>query len=622
MRSDRLAQTRERFHIEQRSRIRRLDGLAILGSVAFACALIPLTPWLAIWATLTGSQGLIAVAMRERSSTLRGTVVERWWSDGSAVTWALLPLMVATQVQDPEVGWIITIVLVFGLASDAVYLPQTFQSNLIGESIAYAMPSIVVLAWHGQWPQILTIIGFLLHVTTGSSGLVAAFNALIERQVDADLAEIVAREQSRHDDLTGIVNRQGLVDALTDLRDCASTEQVHCCFIDLDDFKLVNDRYGYFVGDDLLRRFSHAVQAAIPEYWTVGRFGGDEFVAIGATGDVEGIADQLNEIRIGIGPQAVRAGVEPVGASVGAASMPVGEVTAEELFLRASSALQEAKRTGRHQVVVSHDALRRRQRRRQTLALEVETALNSGSFVAYGQPQVDLETGRPIGLELLARWERDDELIGPNEFLPLVERTALAERLDEVMGRHALSALESLRDHGLPDVTVSLNIGTAGLLNESSVAWVVGVLQRREIDPRSLVIEITEALELHRDPGGLRALHRLRDAGIGLSIDDFGTGYSSMTQLLKVPFTEMKLDMSLVQAVGSEGPDDLLRTLAEFGRRNGFHVVAEGIESEPQRQAIRLLGIDSGQGYHFGRPEPVDRVITTIVSSGGLADAA
>ncbi len=610
-REELLASTRERFHDEQRQRIRRLDGLAILGAVGFALLFIPWGVGLAIWAVITGSQGLVALLIPTNRTTGLARTLERWWSDGSSLTWASLPVLTVGSASDPVVAWVLTFVLVFGLASDAVYVPQTFQLNLVPESLGFSMPYVLILGWNSHWAQIFAIFGFLTHVTLGSRGLETAFNDLIERRVDADMAEDEARQAALVDDLTGLVNRAGLAVHLERLRSDSTVDCVHCCFVDLDGFKSVNDRFGYFVGDELLQRFAAMLSSKIPDDWVVGRFGGDEFVAIGPDGSVDDVADALQSVRVRIDGAAGRR-VEPIGASVGVASLDVGELVAETLFLRASAALREAKAQGRHRVVRSTSHLRAIQLREQTLASELEQAIGDGKIVPYAQTQIDLATGRVRGVELLARWRRGDEVIGPGEFLPVISSDLVLQRLDEAMGRHAIDSLEMLARVGRQDVSVSVNVASPALMRVAVVDRLIDELDRRGLDPERLVIEVTEALELQHSQPGQRAAHRLRDAGVGLSIDDFGTGYSSITQLISIPFSEMKLDMSLVQAAGSAGPDDLLRSIADFGGRHGLHVIAEGIETEQQCSAIERLGIPCGQGYLFGRPLPFADVVESL----------
>jgi len=250
----------------------------------------------------------------------------------------------------------------------------------------------------------------------------------------------------------------------------------------------------------------------------------------------------------------------------------------------------------------------------------LEQGIARGEFVGFVQRIVDLDTGLTRGFEVLARWQRDDELVPPGLFVEQVERQHLQRELDRAMLDRGIELLQSLETQGRTDLTVSVNIFASHLLDAGLPDFLRDRLDHAAVDAGRLVLEVTESDDLSAGDVALEVANELREMGIGLSIDDFGTGYSSMTQLLSFPFTEMKLDRSLVDRVGAPDADDLLKALCDFGRRHGLQVVAEGIEGDRQLEAIRRLGVEVGQGFHFHRPVATEAVLAELAAEVSATD--
>jgi diguanylate cyclase (GGDEF)-like protein len=618
-RDQRRAQEAVRLFEEQRARISTLDAAGIFGAAAFGAIMFWGRPLVMLWSAVLLSQVVAGVCTRRVREPI-SRAFELWWVSGSSFAWAALPLLAFNDARLPEGAWILTVILVFGIASDAVYLPQTYEKNVMLNCVAYSVPYLLVFAYHDMWSQVVLVLGLLIHVGWGAVGISGLVDDLISRRVDAVISAERAHLSARTDGLTGLLNRSGV---MAELRQLAATgEVVHCVFVDLDDFKAVNDQFGYEAGDRLLGRLGLSLRAVFPSSWKVGRFGGDEFIAVGTDGDLDEIGRQLRALRIAPETGLFARRARFVHASAGVASLRIDVGAADDLVAHASAALQQAKTHGKSAVVVSDEAFRGELQQARRRAMELEQAIERGEFVAHLQHVVDLSTGRPCGVEVLARWERADEVVPPSMFLPHVEQQQLQRELDRAMLRRGIEVLEDLVQRGRDDLTVSVNIAASHLLDPTLPDFLRSRLERVGVPAERLILEVTESDDLAAGDAALLVATELRGMGVGLSIDDFGTGYSSMTQLLSFPFTEMKLDRSLVNRVGAPDADDLLTALCDFGRRHGLRVVAEGIEREDQLDAIRRLGVEVGQGFHFHRPAAADTALDALDGEDPAAELA
>lgn len=616
-RDSRHAQEADRLYEEQRARISTLDAACIFGAAVFAAVMFWGEPLVMVWSVVLFSQVVSGFLTRRVREPLN-RMMELWWVSGSSLAWASLPLLVFDEAAQIGGAWVLTGILIFGVASDAVYLPQTYEKNVVLNNVAYSVPYLFVLGYHDMWSQVVLVLGVLIHVGWGAVGIAGLVDDLISRRVDAVISAERAHLSARTDGLTGLLNRSGVMAELRQLAGSGSV--VHCVFVDLDDFKSVNDQLGYEAGDHLLSRLGLSLRAIFPADWKVGRFGGDEFIAVGVSGDLEHIARQVTELRIAPEMGLFARRTRFVSASAGVASLPIRVGEADELVSHAGAALREAKSRGKRTVVVSDEAFRESLRQGRVRAAALEQGIARGEFVAFVQPVVELETRATCGYEVLARWQRDDELLHPGLFIEQVELQQLQREFDRAMLDRGVELLRSLRDQGRADLTVSVNIFASHLLDADLPEFLRDRLACAEVDASRLVLEVTESDDLAAGDVALEVATQLRQMGVGLSIDDFGTGYSSMTQLLSFPFTEMKLDRSLVERVGAPDADDLLRALCEFGRRHGLQVVAEGIERGRQLETVRQLGVEVGQGFHFCRPIAAEAALADLAAEASVAD--
>ena len=422
-----------------------------------------------------------------------------------------------------------------------------------------------------------------------------------------------------HDELTTLPNRGALVERLDGLLANAQPGQVAVLFIDLDNFKVVNDSLGHRVGDELLRVIAHRFRGVIRDGDRLARFGGDEFVMFidrvavggddrptGAFVDPAAVADRLR--RSVMEPIVIDGHELVVTASIGFAVNADDNLTANDLLRDADAAMYRAKEAGRDRVEAFTAATRRVSVDSLHLLSELRRAIARHEIVPYFQPIVDLRTGDVRSFEVLARWLHPDRgVLGPHEFLPTAESAGLMVDLGAAVLRDSLTQLAHWRALGLQFAScgLSVNIGTQQLVNDSFVEMVRTALSDTGIDADSLWLEITETALMRDTVAVSEALRALRGLGLHLAVDDFGTGYSSLTYLKRFPVETIKIDRSFVSGLGREvDGGSSVEAVIDLGHSLGLTVLAEGIETLPQLTALRELGCDTGQGYLFGRPRP------------------
>ncbi|MDJ0770901.1 MAG: EAL domain-containing protein [Ilumatobacter sp.] len=417
------------------------------------------------------------------------------------------------------------------------------------------------------------------------------------------------RHAARHDELTGLPNRSYLMHLLADRLGTADVADVAVLFIDLDQFKFVNDSLGHEIGDQLLQIVSDRLRAGLRDSDVLARFGGDEFVAV-LEGEPLDVAERL---RRAVHPPVVLGEHELfITASIGFSTNHEPGMSPNDLLRDADAAMYRAKARGRDCVeafeVGGHEvgvlALR--------TAGELRRGIERGEVVPYYQPIVALGSGQVLGYEVLARWLHPDRgLLPPSDFLPLAEETGLLIDIGAQILRDSLAQLAQWRaaGHSFADCFLSVNVGTRQLVDPGFYETVVEALAESGIDADSVRLEITETALLADVKAATVALRELRSLGLHLSVDDFGTGYSSLTYLKRFPVESIKIDRSFVAGLGIEAEDTtIVEAVVRLGQALGLNVVAEGIESPLQLSRLRDLGCDQGQGYLFGRPRPFDLI--------------
>jgi diguanylate cyclase (GGDEF)-like protein/PAS domain S-box-containing protein len=420
--------------------------------------------------------------------------------------------------------------------------------------------------------------------------------------------------QAVHDCLTGLPNRTLFLDRLTHALDrrARSGASLAVLYLDLDNFKFINDSYGHHAGDEVLVAVSRVLQATIRPGDTIARLGGDEFAVV--CEDVEDVdaARVLAERLAGVLRTAfdVRGHMVHIATSIGIAfAAPGDDTTADDLLRDADVALYRAKDKGRSRAEVFDDELRGRALRRVELEEALREAMAAGQFSVHYQPQVAVATGGVVGFEALLRWHHPRfGDVTPSEFVPIAESTGLIRPigrwvLDEAAGQ--LAAWR--RDHPELGITVAVNLSALQLSDDALVDTVQEVVSRHGVDPSSLCLEITESVVMDDASASVETLRRLKALGVRLAIDDFGTGYSSLAYLKRFPVDYLKVDRVFVAGLGRDPEDTVIvASVIDLASRLGLEVVAEGVESESQLQELAELGCAYAQGFLWSAPQPAD----------------
>ena len=432
--------------------------------------------------------------------------------------------------------------------------------------------------------------------------------------------------RARHDSLTGLPNRGLFYDRLQHALSRRS-EQVAVLFMDLDDFKTVNDTYGHQAGDDLLIDVGDAIRRSVRAADTVARLGGDEFaILLDRDATVAVARDLAVRLQAAVGTPRMIAGHErAIGTSIGITTGTSGKASAESLMREADVAMYVAKSHGKgsHSVFDprTHDVVVR------TLGLQgdLERGIRERQFELHYQPIVSLATGELAGVEALVRWRHPTRgLIMPREFIHLAEVTGAIGDLDrwvvEEAGRQARAWGADGPTGG--DRFMSVNLSPMALTQPGFVTLVSHVLDASGLNPEQLILEVTETVQ--PDPRGFATmLSGLKALGVRLAIDDFGTGFASVSRLLESPFDVIKIDEGLVHAMGSDRrAEAIVSGIIDLGRRLGADTIAEGIEGASEVTALRQMGCDFGQGFHFATPLPAEQLAERTVREGRRFDGA
>jgi diguanylate cyclase (GGDEF)-like protein/PAS domain S-box-containing protein len=430
------------------------------------------------------------------------------------------------------------------------------------------------------------------------------------------------RHAAHHDTLTGLPNRTlilaGLQEALDQGRD--KGDLVAVLFVDLDNFKVINDSLGHEVGDETLRTVAQRICDTVRRGDLVARLGGDEFLVVAAvqnTHEADMLArrllSDLAEPTTGrLQGLALRASIGMVTAAPDEARGPVG------LIRDADAAMYQAKAHGRNRVEVFDDALNASLLRRVRLETDLRDALRRGSlWVAY-QPIVDVRTGRWSKTEALARWQHHKlGLINPLEFIPIAEQSTLIHDIGRFVLDTACRDVHIMRTKGMPELAVSVNLSARQLDDEGLVDLVAQALERHRLPPSALCLEVTESALAEDEITAMKVLESLRELGVALSIDDFGTGYSSLARLLTVPVDELKIDRSFISNLVADQANVLVVSgIITLAHALGLRVVAEGVETEAHLSALKDLGCDYAQGYYFARPRRMAEYTTPDFDPG------
>jgi diguanylate cyclase (GGDEF)-like protein len=447
--------------------------------------------------------------------------------------------------------------------------------------------------------------------------------ATVSAQTMTEVAERATAQMAhmaQHDFLTGLPNRSLLTDRLEQSLALARRYQrkVALLYLDLDNFKYVNDSLGHVVGDELLQSAAQRLLRCVRRSDTVSRQGGDEFVVL--LNEVRTLADATltaEQVLLAMAEPHLVAGQRlHVSLSIGVTLFPDDGESPEALIQTADTAMYQAKQAGRNTYRVFTPDMNARAVVRQSVEQALHHALEQRGFVLHYQPKVNLESGAITGAEALVRMRAPGEgLVGPTDFVGVAEDSGLIVPLGRWVLREACRQTAAWVAQGLQLRHIAVNVSATELHDPSFLAGVRGVLEETGLDPRRLELELTES-GLIRDVAQTRVtLQALRDLGVQIAIDDFGTGYSSLSYLRHFPIDTLKLDQSFMRDVGDVAGDAIITAVIAMGRSLEHRVVAEGIETPQQLAFLRSKHCPEGQGYLFSQPVDAEAFAALLPST-------
>ncbi|MBK7705369.1 MAG: EAL domain-containing protein [Acidobacteria bacterium] len=467
----------------------------------------------------------------------------------------------------------------------------------------------------GSWRILEGIAKIITDDESGARGVLLNARDVNERKA----LESKIIHQAFHDPLTNLANRLLFKSRVEEaLIGAADGEQLAVLFLDLDDFKNINDTFGHDAGDKLLIEFTEKLRLCVRARDTVARLGGDEFAILIEGDDVREKAVSVAKRILDNVRQSINVnGFEmKIGISIGIAFKDGGEMTADDLLRNADVAMYAAKGKGKNRHVVFETEMHRNLLAQIELENDLRQAIDNNQLHLNYQPIMNMTTGQVTGMEALVRWDHPVHgLIPPIDFIGLAEQTGLIVPLGRwILLETCLSSKALFERHG-NDLTVTINISGKQLEHPDFIDDLAEVIAKVKINPGNIILEITESTMMEDTESILKLLHRIKSLGIRLAIDDFGTGYSSLSYLQQFPIDILKIDRSFVKGIeASPQKNAVARTIISLSSTLQLATVAEGIENDDQAEILRELGCEFGQGYFFARPMAISEFEALLVN--------
>lgn len=514
-----------------------------------------------------------------------------------------------------------------GTRHDLVTLGVALAAIIVFVGVAGTVLPTAIRALQGQGarPDLILTNALLLNIALILLGWIR-YKALTGKLETHRKSEEEARRLANSDDLTGCLNRRSFAARLEEIlgKGTKAESALAAIAIDLDNFKQVNDVHGHAAGDLVLRTACDRIRQLLPDGASLARLGGDEFVCavpynLASPGRIELLASRMIEH---VSRPVIHDGTAvDITISIGIASSihlseASKETPAQGLMHKADIAMYHAKKQGKNRFYWFEPPMENELRFRSELEAGIRRGIENGEFVPYYEQQVDLDSGELVGFEMLARWDSPEMgIVGPEIFIPIAEEIGVIAELSEKLIAQAFGDALCWD----PQITLSVNISPVQMRDPWFAQKILKMLVEHRFPPQRLDIEITETC-LHENIGMVRSMiTSLRNQGVRVSLDDFGTGYSSLSQLRSLPFDQLKIDRSFISELkNGEQSDKLVDAIISMSDGLKMPITAEGIENEDVVVALKRWGQMKGQGYHYGRPEPANKVLERLAASGRL----
>jgi len=523
------------------------------------------------------------------SASVHGVAIGPKVGSCGTAAWRGEPVVVADILSDPLWEDVVDFVRPFGYRSCWSTPIRSYQRKVLG---TFALYSREVGLPSAEQNELISMAAHLAGIA-------------IERRQSEERIQFMAH----HDALTGLPNRvlfdERVASALQQAR--AAGQSVALAFLDLDNFKLINDTLGHHAGDELLRLVAARMLACVRKSDMIVRVGGDEFIILltGLPPDSGIVTSRLEDIRTAIGAPLVLSGRSlQVSCSMGVVCYPDHGQTATELLANADAAMYRAKEVGRNNLQLFDAEMAKKAHERLLRHEELRDAVARGEFLLHYQPQMNLKTGRIFAAESLLRWQHPERgLVSPAEIIPLAEETGLIVPIGDWVLNEACRQNKAWQEAGLPPIVVSVNVSARQFRERNWVSRVAQALEESGLEARYLELELTESLIMRDVGAAIATMHELQALGVHLAIDDFGTGYSSLSALKSFPVRRLKIDRSFVQDIPGDDDDKAITgAIISLAQKLQIEVIAEGVETQAQVDFLRASGCHDVQGYFVSRP--------------------
>ncbi len=489
----------------------------------------------------------------------------------------------------------ISIVLKYGIFGVTwILLSDSILYMFAGDYVRYRNLQI----FKGWIFVVSTVIIFFILINNREKRINKAIN---ETKETAKELEYIAY----HDTLTGLPNKDKFVQIVTTMAECAEKDFA-IAFIDIDNFKYINDTLGHYVGDEFLKYIGNKISQELANADMVARLGGDEFaILISSYNHKEDMIRKLEYIAKSLGETWNYGGREFfISISMGVVFYPEDGQDFDTLFKNSDVAMYDAKSGGKNKISIYEKKIHDRTNDFILMSNRIQKGLTNKEFLLNYQPQIDLLTGKIIGMEALIRWNHLGEgFVPPNDFIRVAEKTGQIYELENRIIKNVLIQKKTWEELGFKDLEMSFNLSSKSLIRDSNFIQIEELLSDYTLNYSTIVIEITETAVISNIDLAIERINILRNKGFKIALDDFGTGYSSLTHLMKLPIDIVKLDKSYVSLKDKEDKYiHIIKFVVSLAHELGYKVVAEGVETKEQLEYLINIGCDYGQGYFLGVP--------------------